>query len=129
MSALAGPARLRLAPLWIAAGLMAMAQPCAAQVAGRPAAAPAPAGGEVHAKVEQGRRVFANSGCGVCHTLSDAGATGAAGPSLDRDPNLSEGLVVERVTNGEGAMPAFIGQMSPGDMAAVAAYVAHAAAR
>src|SRR5215831_7066688 len=110
MSALAGRAR-RLAPLWIAAGLVAMVQPCAAQVAGKPAAAPA--GGDAPAKVEHGRRVFANSGCGVCHTLNDAGATGAAGPSLDRNPNLSERLVVERVTNGEGAMPAFIGQMSP----------------
>jgi mono/diheme cytochrome c family protein len=129
MSALAGPARLRLASLWIAIGLVSAALPCAAQVAGKPIAASAAAGGDAPAKVEHGRRVFANSGCGVCHTLSDAGATGAAGPSLDRNPNLTEGLVVERVTNGEGAMPAFIGQMSPDDLAAVAAYVAHAAAR
>ena len=30
-----------------------------------------------------GKEVFASAGCGSCHTLSDAGATGTVGPSLD----------------------------------------------
>ena len=29
------------------------------------------------------RNVFVTAGCGACHTLADAGATGAVGPSLD----------------------------------------------
>ena len=30
-----------------------------------------------------GKAVFTRSGCGACHTLSDAGATGNVGPNLD----------------------------------------------
>src|SRR5690606_5747483 len=30
-----------------------------------------------------GRQVFARHGCSGCHTLSDAAATGSAGPNLD----------------------------------------------
>jgi cytochrome c oxidase subunit 2 len=33
--------------------------------------------------VEAGRVLFGRYGCNACHTLSDAGATGAVGPSLD----------------------------------------------
>ena len=31
----------------------------------------------------QAKELFASAGCGGCHTLADAGATGAVGPSLD----------------------------------------------
>jgi cytochrome c oxidase subunit II len=31
-----------------------------------------------------GKQVFASSGCGSCHTLRDAGASGTTGPDLDR---------------------------------------------
>jgi cytochrome c oxidase subunit 2 len=35
---------------------------------------------------EAGKAVFASNGCASCHTLKDAGATGTAGPDLDKLP-------------------------------------------
>ena len=33
--------------------------------------------------IAAGRQLFNDTGCNACHTLADAGATGAAGPALD----------------------------------------------
>jgi mono/diheme cytochrome c family protein len=72
-----------------------------------------------------GKAVFTSSGCGSCHTLKDAGASGDIGPNLDKGkPPLD--LVVDRVTNGQGAMPSFSGQLSAKQIADVAAYVVQA---
>ncbi|HET9285946.1 MAG TPA: urate hydroxylase PuuD [Gaiella sp.] len=79
------------------------------------------------AAVAQGQRVFASAGCGVCHTLADAGATGTVGPSLD-SAKPSASLVADRVRNGQGAMPAFDGRLTDEQIDAVAAYVSGAAA-
>jgi uncharacterized membrane protein len=73
-----------------------------------------------------GRDVFATAGCGGCHTLADAGATGTVGPSLDAAKPSAE-LVAERVRNGQGVMPSFAGRLSDAQIAAVAAYVSTAA--
>ncbi len=75
------------------------------------------------AAIERGRAVFVSAGCGSCHTLADAGATGAVGPSLDA-AQPSRGLVVERVTNGQGAMPAFRGRLTETQIEDVSGYVA-----
>jgi len=69
-----------------------------------------------------GKAVFASAGCGSCHTLADAGASGSVGPNLD-DAKPSADLVVERVTNGKGAMPSFEGQLDEQQIQDVAAYV------
>ena len=106
-----------------------MSGPSGAQDNGKPAAAPPPAAGDAAAKIAKGRDLFANFGCGSCHSLADAGATGHVGPSFDGDPNLAPAFIVNRVTNGQGAMPAFAGQMSPEEIDAVAAYVSQVAAR
>ena len=72
-----------------------------------------------------GKKVFASAGCASCHTLKDAGASGTVGPNLDQaKPPLD--LVVDRVTNGKAPMPAFSGQLSPKQIADVAAYVVQA---
>jgi len=72
-----------------------------------------------------GKQVFETAGCKSCHTLKDAGATGTVGPNLDqKKPPLD--LVVDRVTNGKGAMPSFSGQLSEKQIADVAAYVVQA---
>lgn len=43
-----------------------------------------PSGGEgAGADTGAGKQVFTEAGCANCHTLSDAGASGAAGPNLD----------------------------------------------
>ena len=70
-----------------------------------------------------GAKVFASAGCGGCHTLEAAGSTGNVGPNLD-DSQPDESLVIDRVTNGQGAMPAFADSLSEQEIADVAAYVA-----
>lgn len=69
-----------------------------------------------------GESVFASAGCGGCHRLQAANATGAVGPSLDEAKPPLE-LVVERVTKGKGAMPAFEDRLSEQQIRDVAAYV------
>jgi mono/diheme cytochrome c family protein len=75
---------------------------------------------------EAGAAVFASAGCGSCHALADAGSSGAVGPNLD-EAQPSYELVVDRVTNGKGVMPAFGGQLSETEIADVAAYVSETA--
>jgi sulfite dehydrogenase len=69
-----------------------------------------------------GEAVFASAGCGGCHTLEAAGATGEVGPNLD-EAKPPHDLVVERVTNGMGVMPSFSGDLSEKQIQDVAAYV------
>lgn len=125
VSALGGTAKVGLAALAVAAALVAIGGPALAQAGGQPAAAADPAA----AKIEKGRQVFADFGCGSCHSLGDAGATGHVGPSFDGNSSLTEDLLVERVTNGAGQMPSFGSQLSKDEIAAVAAYVIKVAGR
>jgi mono/diheme cytochrome c family protein len=69
-----------------------------------------------------GEAIFAEAGCGGCHTLEAAGTSGNVGPNLD-DAKPPKELVIERVTNGQGAMPSFKDKYSPEQIAAVADYV------
>lgn len=85
-----------------------------------------PGSGGGSAQVAQGKQVFETAGCTSCHTLKDANATGTVGPNLD-DVKPSRDKVVERVTNGKGVMPSFKGQLTPQQIAAVAAYVSSVA--
>ncbi|MGH3137465.1 MAG: c-type cytochrome [Gaiellaceae bacterium] len=74
-----------------------------------------------------GKEVFLGaSSCGGCHTLADAGTTGAVGPNFDESQPSYE-LALDRVTNGQGGMPAFSGTLSEQQIADVAAYVSSAA--
>jgi len=77
---------------------------------------------------EAGAEVFASSGCGGCHTLAAAGATGNVGPSLDVS-KPTEALVIDRVTNGKGQMSSFDPSLSDQQIADVAAYVAQSAGK
>ena len=77
-----------------------------------------PAGGET-----DGNAIFASAGCGACHTFADAGSNGQVGPNLDQSKPTLE-LAVDRITNGQGGMPAFKGQLSDEQIQAVAEYVA-----
>ncbi len=70
-----------------------------------------------------GKEVFVGpAACGSCHTFSDAGTSGTIGPNLDESQPSFE-LAVDRVTNGQGAMPSFEGQLSEQQIEDVAAYV------
>ena len=68
------------------------------------------------------RTVFASGGCGACHTLSAAGSSGTVGPNLD-DAKPSYELAVERITLGQGGMPAFGEQLEPQQIADVAQFI------
>ena len=91
------------------------ALPVRAQPGARPAASKA--GGAA-----DGKAIFAEAGCGGCHTLEAADATGNVGPNLD-DAKPSKELVIDRVTNGKGAMPPFKDAYSAEQIAAVADFV------
>ncbi len=69
-----------------------------------------------------GASVYETAGCGACHTLAAAGSTGTVGPNLD-DAKPSYELAVERVTKGQGGMPAFGEQLEAHEIADVAQYV------
>jgi mono/diheme cytochrome c family protein len=74
-----------------------------------------------------GKAIFTGvGGCGSCHTLADAGTSGTIGPNLD-DAQPSFDLAVDRVTNGQGAMPSFQGTLTEQQIADVAAYESQSA--
>ncbi len=69
-----------------------------------------------------GKAVFASAGCGGCHTLKAAGASGTIGPNLDQvKPQLDR--IVQQVDKGGGPMPAFKGQLTDKQIQDVAAFV------
>jgi cytochrome c6 len=84
---------------------------------------PAPAG-----DAAAGKTVFETAGCTSCHTLKAANAHGTVGPNLD-DAKPPAELVVERVTNGKGAMPSFKSQLNSKQIADVAAFVSSSAGK
>jgi mono/diheme cytochrome c family protein len=72
---------------------------------------------------DKGKQVFADAGCGGCHTLRAANATGSKGPNLDTvGPGYQR--VVEQVTNGSPAMPSFEFKLGKDEIRNVAAFVA-----
>jgi mono/diheme cytochrome c family protein len=74
-----------------------------------------------------GKAVFTGAaGCGGCHTLADAGATGTVGPNLDATKPPYEKVIVQ-VTNGGGLMPPFKDTLSEQQIQDVAAYVSSVA--
>jgi sulfite dehydrogenase len=103
------------APGLAAAALLAAAQAAGAADATDPLAA--------------GRALFTRDAvpaCAVCHTLADAGATGAVGPVLDElRPDADR--VARVLRSGFGAMPSYQGALTEAQMATLAAYVAKAA--
>jgi mono/diheme cytochrome c family protein len=92
-----------------------------------PAAAAAGSATMDQTRIAAGRELFGSWGCTACHTLSDARSNGAVGPSLDGNASLTEDFITSRVTNGQGAMPAFGGQLTPKEVSDVAYYIAHVA--
>ena len=89
------------------------------------AAAPAAESVVDATRVAAGRDLFGTWGCTACHTLADAKSSGAVGPAFDGDTNLSQDFIVTRVTNGQGAMPAFGGQMTAKEISDIAYYLMH----
>jgi mono/diheme cytochrome c family protein len=77
---------------------------------------------EVEGNAAAGGSIYTSAGCGGCHTLEAAGSSGSVGPNLDESkPDFA--LAFDRVKNGQGAMPAFEGQLDEQQIADVAQYV------
>jgi mono/diheme cytochrome c family protein len=107
-----------------AGALAALAVPAALAMAqGAPAAAPAKEAPLTAAQTEKARGLFNDNSCGGCHTLADGNGSGSIGPSLDHNTHIDHALVVDRITNGSGAMPAFGGQIPDPDIQLLASYV------
>lgn len=85
-------------------------------------------GTSLPADATPGQRVFAETGCGSCHTLAAAGSTGQAGGSLDdKRPDVA---TVERwVREGGKGMPAYDDQLSAVQVREVSRWVAEVAGR
>ena len=79
-------------------------------------------GGGTEGNAEAGAQLFADNGCGTCHTLDAAGTTGTTGPNLDEVQPSFE-AAVEQITNGGGVMPAFGESLSDQQIRDLAAYV------
>jgi len=63
--------------------------------------------------------------CALCHTLKDAGTTGAVGPVLDElQPDADR--VAAALRNGIGAMPSYKATLKEDQILALARYVAKA---
>jgi mono/diheme cytochrome c family protein len=69
-----------------------------------------------------GSAVFAEAGCGSCHTFGPANASGTIGPNLE-ETALNRDEIADVVRNGRNAMPAFGGRLSDGEIEAVADFV------
>ncbi len=80
------------------------------------------------AQLQEGKVLFGQGAvpaCALCHTLKDAGAEGAVGPSLDElKPDAKR--VATALRNGIGQMPSYNGKLSESQIAALAAYVSKA---
>lgn len=86
------------------------------------------AGSDDQAKLEQGKTLFqsgATPACAICHTLEDAGTTGAIGPDLD-ELKADLARIKQVLIEGMGAMPSFADTLSDEQRDAIAAYVVHA---
>jgi mono/diheme cytochrome c family protein len=114
---------LRLAHTPLAAACAAAALLLAPGCGGGSNAGSAAAPGERVA----GARVFADAGCGSCHTLAAAGSKGTTGPNLDQ-LKPSRGSVLRQVERGGIGMPSFSGKLSSDEIHAVAAFVSESAA-
>jgi mono/diheme cytochrome c family protein len=95
---------------------------------GTPGPSSSSGAGSGSASTPTGAAVFASAGCGSCHTLKTAHATGSIGPNLDqlRPSAASIRAIVE---SGGGTMPSFSGKLSPAQITAVAQYVSSVAGR
>jgi mono/diheme cytochrome c family protein len=78
------------------------------------------------AREAAGARVFAEAGCGDCHTLAAARSKGTAGPDLDR-ASPSRGAVLRQVRRGGLGMPSFASKLTDDEIEAVASFVASSA--
>lgn len=117
---------------WIKSGLATLgAMAVALPVAGALATAEDPtqateteAAAELTAEqVDEARQIFQDWSCGACHVHADANGTGHIGPSLDGNEAMDVDFVVQRISNGQGAMPGFGGQLTEEEIELLSVYI------
>ena len=111
---------IRLMTIGIAVlGTAALVAPAAEAVAGEDGAK-----SELSAaQTDEARNIFMDWSCGACHALADGEGYGQIGPAFDGNEALDRELVVNRITNGQGAMPGFGGQLTDDEIALVSDYI------
>lgn len=77
-------------------------------------------------QVVQGRALFNDWSCSACHALADAKGSGQIGPAFDGNANLDYAFASDRITNGQGAMPSFGGQMTDEEIDIISKYIVSA---
>lgn len=112
----------KLGKLILAAAAFALTATSGAMLLEGPAMA-AKAKAKAKPAASPGKTLFVEWSCGSCHVLKDAGGTGPVGPKLD-GTKLTKAFVVGRITNGQGAMPGFKGQLTTKEIDTLATYIA-----
>ncbi len=116
-----GSALLRTASVLAAAGAVALIAGCGSDDGGDSGSSGSGGGGAT-ITASTGDQIFKDANCSSCHTLAAADAKGAIGPNLD-NVKPSAAVVTEKVTNGDGSMPAFKNRLTAEQISAVASYV------
>jgi sulfite dehydrogenase len=75
------------------------------------------------ANASPGLKAFDQAGCGSCHTLAAAHATGLVGPKLDGRA-FDPATVEHWIRDGGGGMPKFTDQLTDAQIKALAEFVA-----
>ncbi|MBA2359557.1 MAG: cytochrome c [Actinobacteria bacterium] len=79
-------------------------------------------GGDESQSSGLGAGVYADAGCGSCHTFEAAGSKGSIGPNLDEtDTSVEE--AVDQISRGGNGMPAFGDDLSEEEIQQVAEFV------
>jgi mono/diheme cytochrome c family protein len=111
-----------LIALWYTSAFWLYSHDTAAAAPGKVSPIPA------DARPAAGATVFGQAGCGTCHTLAAASASGQIGPNLD-DVRPGFEQVRAKVEAGGGGMPSFADSLSKEQIRDVAAFVAENAGR
>ena len=109
-------------------GLIRLALLASALLAASTLTAPLADAADDAAQLALGKALFTASAvppCALCHTLKDAGASGAVGPVLDElQPDAAR--VATALRNGIGAMPSYQATLKEEQIQALALYVSKA---
>lgn len=71
----------------------------------------------------EAKDLFGAWSCSTCHVLAEADGYGYIGPSLDGNDAMDKAFVIARISNGQGAMPGFGGQMTDEEIDLLSTYI------
>src|SRR4051812_25397377 len=80
-------------------------------------------GGAPAPRPADGRRLFIDTGCGGCHTLTDARTHGAIGPNFNTSERLNRPQLLQGMVEGANGMPSYAHRLSDRQREAIADYL------